>query len=74
MKKKKNHYVMCVSDQGDELSVLKGKVYKVLAPETKDGPNDIRVIDETGEDYLYKRAWFIEVELPQAVVKALEAA
>lgn len=74
MRKKKPQYVLCITDQGDALSVLKGKVYRVVAPEKGDGSNDIRVVDETGEDYLYARAWFVEVKLPQEAVKALEAA
>lgn len=67
-------FVICVSHQGDELTVLQGKVYRVLPPEPNDRLHDLRVVDETGEDYLYDPAWFMPIEVPQRVVDALEAA
>jgi hypothetical protein len=67
-------YVICVSNQGDELSVPKGTIYRVLAPEPVDRPGDIRLVDETGEDYLYDRRWFMEIPLPKVVAEAVEAA
>jgi hypothetical protein len=71
--KKAHQYVVCVKEGGDELSVLKGKLYRILDPE----PNDrgyLRVVDETGEDYLYDPSWFRPIDVPQAVVEELEAA
>ena len=70
----KHQYVICVSDRGDELSVVKGKVYRVVDPEPQDNAKDIRVIDETGEDYLYDRTWFEQVTLTDRTITALEAA
>lgn len=32
---------------------------------------DIRVVDESGEDYLYPSAWFAELKLPQAIQESL---
>jgi hypothetical protein len=67
-------YVICLYDQGDALSVLKGEVYKVVTPEANDPDAMIRIIDEEGEDYLYPRDWFVAIDLPQAAIDALEAA
>jgi hypothetical protein len=69
-----HRYVICVLNQGDELTVLKGKIYRVVDPAPNDRPSDIRIVDETGEDYLYDRNWFMDMPVPRAVVEALEAA
>lgn len=68
---KTTRYAVCISDQGDELSVLKGKLYRVLEPEPNDQPNEMRIVDETDDDYLYDASWFVEISLPEKVVAAL---
>jgi hypothetical protein len=67
-------YVVCLTDRGDRMSVIKGKLYRVATPDPRDSPDDLRIIDEEGEDYPYPREWFGEVELSPAVIEALEAA
>lgn len=69
-----HQYVVCINDGGDELDLIRGKLYRVLEPEPNDGPDEVRIIDQSGEDYLYPRDWFVAVELPQAAIEALEAA
>lgn len=64
-------YAVCISDEGNELSVLKGKLYRVVEAHPNDRPDWIRVIDETSEDYPYMASWFVEVSLPEKVVAAL---
>ncbi len=59
-------YALCISNDGDRLSVLKGKVYRVLPPARFDRDHDLRVVDETGDDYLYDQSWFVEINLPPA--------
>jgi hypothetical protein len=51
-----------------------GKIYRVVKPKRNDRSSDIRVLDESGEDYLYPRHWFVPVELPLKAKKALAAA
>lgn len=67
-------YVVCISNRGNELSVVKGRLYKLVEREPNDPPSMIRLIDEEGEDYLYPSDWFVAVELPQTAIAALEAA
>jgi hypothetical protein len=43
----------------------------VLPDEDADVDGDIRVIDESGEDYLYPADWFVFIELPQVLEKSL---
>ena len=64
-------YVLCIDDGGypESLEVL--KVYAVLADERAAANSYIRVIDETGEDYLYPRKYFVTIELPPEAAKVL---
>lgn len=50
-----------------------GKIYRVVKPKRHDRLSDIRVLDESGDDYLYPRGWFVPVELPLRAKKALVA-
>lgn len=43
------------------------KVYEVLEDSSADAHNSIRVIDESGEDYLYPSSWFVAVTVPENV-------
>jgi len=49
------------------------KVYRVLPDERGARHNMIRVIDESGEDYLFSASYFVPVELPQEAESALLA-
>lgn len=69
--KSQNRYVVCISDEGNELSVVKGKLYRVVEPDPNDRSDWIRIIDETEEDYPYLSSWFVEISLPEKVVAAL---
>ena len=53
-------YVRCVAPVTDSLSVTYGHYYQVM-PDTAEGQGMLRVIDNTGEDYLYEADWFEEV-------------
>ena len=64
---------MCIRNGEYEADLIVGKIYRVLKPQTKDRPADIRVVDESGEDYLYPREWFVPVSLPLRAKKALVA-
>lgn len=63
--------VICVRNDDYPASLEVRKVYRVL-PDTTAAQHDfMRVIDESGEDYLYPADYFIRVELPQSVVEAV---
>ncbi len=64
-------YVLCVDNGGYPESLEVRKVYAVL-PDERAATNDyIRVIDETGEDYLYPAKYFVPIQLPPEVAKIL---
>jgi hypothetical protein len=58
-------FVICLDNEGYEASLELRKIYQVLPPETNDPKDYLRVIDESGEDYLYNKNGFELIELPQ---------
>lgn len=66
-----NSYVLCIDNGGYPESLEVRKLYAVL-PDERAAVNDyIRVIDETGEDYLYPAKCFVPIQLPPEVAKIL---
>jgi len=68
----KKHYMICVDNHGYEASLEPRKLYQVLADKEADKNNQIRVIDESGEDYLYPERYFAPVRLPSVTKQKLE--
>ena len=66
-------FALCLENAGNEASLIVGKVYRIVpdARAAKDGL--VRVIDESGEDYLFDKTQFAFVDFPQAVRKKLLA-
>ena len=65
------HFVLCINNKGYLASLEQRKLYQVIPDKIAEKHNQIRVIDESGEDYLYPESLFIELELPIQVEKAL---
>ena len=69
-KKRTPEFVLCVRNEGcDDLE--RRKVYQVLPDASATEEGYIRVIDESGEDYLYPAAYFLPLALPAAVAEKL---
>jgi hypothetical protein len=64
-------FAVCVSNDEYEASLELHKIYRVLPDEDAAADGDVRVIDESGEDYLYPADWFVFIELPRALEKSL---
>jgi len=64
-------FVVCIENEDYEASLELRKIYRVLADRDAEIDGDIRVIDESGEDYLYPADWFIYIELPHALEESL---
>lgn len=64
-------FAICLKNTGYPASLELHKIYRVLPDEDAALDGDIRVIDESGEDYLYPADYFALVELPSAVERAL---
>ncbi len=67
-----NKFAICINNKGYEVSLERGKVYRVVDDEKGSKHNLIRVIDESGEDYLFPSEYFVTIRLPKAAKKALE--
>lgn len=66
--------VVCVSNEGYAASLEKRKIYIALPDSEAEKHRLLRVIDESGDDYLYPMAFFRPVTLPESVKKAVLAA
>jgi hypothetical protein len=63
-------FVLCIRNGGsDDLEVR--KIYQVFPDPSAEQDGYVRIIDESGEDYLYPSDYFAPVRLPSAVSKAL---
>ncbi|MCX7837926.1 MAG: hypothetical protein N2559_00495 [Anaerolineae bacterium] len=69
----KQRFALCIDNKGYEASLISKKIYEVIPDAQAEQDDFIRVIDESGEDYLYHVSHFIFVELPVEVERALVA-
>jgi len=66
--------VVCVDNDGYAASLEKRKIYIALRDPAAEKHGLRRIVDESGEDYLYPKAFFRAIALPQSVRKAVLAA
>jgi hypothetical protein len=66
--------VVCIGNDGYPASLEKRKIYVALRDAVAEKHGLLRIVDESGEDYLYPRAFFRSIALPQAVRRAVLAA
>ena len=63
--------VVCIDNSGYEAALERRKLYVLLPDAEVEAKGLLRVIDESGEDYLYPARMFHTVELPVAVRRAI---
>jgi hypothetical protein len=63
--------VICLDNSGYEVSLERRKIYVSLPDARAEKLGQLRVIDESGEDYLYPKESFVAVALPQPVRRAV---
>lgn len=66
--------VVCINNDGYPASLEKRKIYVLLRDPVAEKRGLLRIIDESGEDYLYPKTFFRSIALPQSVRKAVLAA
>jgi hypothetical protein len=64
-------FAICLRNEGYPASLELRKLYRIVPDSEAATRGQVRVIDESGEDYLYPTEYFAEVELPHAVEEAL---
>jgi hypothetical protein len=68
---KKHQFVICIRNAGNEASLEIRKVYETISDPDAERDGMLRVIDESGEDYLFPMDFFVHVSLPSSVVQAV---
>ena len=71
---KTKRFAVCLRNKGYEASLERRKIYQVLPDPDAATHGQVRVIDESGDDYLYPREFFAPIELPQPIRRAVLAA
>ena len=72
--KREAQFVICIANKGYAASLELRKIYQLVPDKAASSLHQIRVIDESGEDYLYPEDFFVPVQLPQAVERAVRRA
>jgi hypothetical protein len=73
MKQSMKPFALCIENSGNEASLILGKVYRVV-PDARAAKDElVRIIDESGEDYLFDKEQFVFVDFPAAVRKKILA-
>ncbi len=71
MEEKDIRFAVCVDNDGYPASLELHKIYRVLPDEGAEADGDLRVVDESGDDYLYPARRFVLVDLPRVVEESL---
>ena len=70
----RKRFAVCVDNRGYEASLIPRKIYEIIPDERAEQDEFVRVIDESGEDYLCHVSHFAFIELPEEVERAVVAA
>ena len=65
----RNRLVICLDNTGYEVSLERRKIYVALPDDGAESVGQLRIIDESGEDYLYPGERFVLADLPQSVCR-----
>jgi hypothetical protein len=66
-------FALCLDNADYEASLVLGKVYRII-PDPEAAKDDlIRIVDESGEDYLFHKSLFVFVDFPKAIAKKLRS-
>jgi len=71
MTRAERRFVICIRNRGYSASLELRKLYQAVPDQAAANHQQIRVIDESGEDYLYPATYFIPVKLPHSAEKAV---
>jgi hypothetical protein len=73
MKQRTKQFALCIENAGNEASLILGKVYRIIPDARGDEDDLVRIVDESGEDYLFDKSQFVFVDFPNAVRKKILA-
>jgi hypothetical protein len=71
---KRKRFVLCIDPGTYKVALEARKVYRVLDDAEAESRSLLRIIDETGEDYLFPKSLFVPIDVPSKAVSAFSAA
>jgi len=71
MQKTTARFVVCINNEGYQASLERRKIYQVLPDKEAESHKMLRIVDESGEDYLFPASFFSPISLPQSLIKEL---
>ena len=74
LKRNLSEFVVCINNLDYPASLELHKIYRVLVDKDATEEEDIRIIDESGEDYIYPSSYFVPIQVPQTVEESLRKA
>jgi hypothetical protein len=72
--KPSTQFLLCIKNDDYPASLEVRKVYRSVKDESAGARHFVRVVDESGEDYLYPESYFVPIDLPQAAANAFSQA
>ena len=72
--KTQHQFAICVQNEGHPASLELLKVYRFIPDKKAAHHQLVRIVDESGEDYLFDESWFVPIKLPPAAKEAMLAA
>ena len=73
-KKKISRYLLCINNDGYPASLEVRKIYRMVPDTSAASRKFVRVLDESGEDYLYPEEMFVSIDVPSAAKEAFASA
>lgn len=67
-------YLLCIANDGYPAALERRKVYEALEDREAQRRGLVRVVDESGEDYLYPAAFFVPIQVPEAAERLFSGA
>jgi hypothetical protein len=64
-------FAVCINNTDYPASLERHKIYQVIPDPSIEADGDIRIIDESGEDYLYPASYFVMIDVPKALEASL---
>jgi hypothetical protein len=70
----RKRFALCIDNKGYQASLILRKIYEIIPDDRAERDDLVRVVDESGEDYLFHAKHFVFIELPEEVERVLVTA
>jgi hypothetical protein len=74
MSEPKSRYYLCVKNEGYSASLQVRTIYPGISDPDAESHGMLRIVDESGEDYLFPASFFVPIEVPEAAVRVFAGA